>query len=79
MKKEESWADEEENIEIRDGIKKFLDEKTAALSFIAPYVPEKVTPAKHIQASIDIPEELMIEDAITQLKEANIENLIIVN
>lgn len=77
LSEEDSWADEEEDIEIQKDIKEFLDEKTAALCFIGPYIPAKVTPTKQISASISIPEELMIEDAITELKKNNIENLII--
>lgn len=75
MANNESLAKHEENEEIVTGVQPFLREDTAALCFIAPYIPEKISPTKSIGASVDIIEELKIEDAVTAIKDKNIDKL----
>ncbi|MDI6886597.1 MAG: hypothetical protein QMD22_09745 [archaeon] len=75
MAEEMLFAEREKDSKIYTGVHEILDEKTAALAFIAPYAPAKVTPTKIILASVDIPEELGIEDAINEIRKEKIEKL----
>lgn len=67
----------EKDKEIVEEMQKLLDVESAALCFIAPYLPEKVSPSRVITASINVIEELMVENAIRVLKEANIKKLLL--
>lgn len=60
---------------IYEEIQTTLNEDTAALAFIAPYLPKKISPKRIIHASISIPEELEIEDSIIEIKNQKIKNL----
>lgn len=75
MAEEMVFAEREKDSKIYTGMQEIFDDKTAALAFIAPYAPAKVTPSKIISASIDIPEELGIEDAINEIRKERIEKL----
>jgi len=45
------------------------------LAFITSYIPAKVSPTRVARAQIGLMEELGVEDAITEIKEKNIEKL----
>lgn len=68
-------AEEESNEDISNEIKSKLDDDTAALCLIAPYIPAKLSPRARVMASIGIPEELGIEDAINEIKDKDINKL----
>lgn len=69
------YSEEEKEEKISNRIKNKLDDNTAALCFIAPYYPEKVSPTKAINPSIHIFEEIGIEDAVSKIKQENITKL----
>ncbi|MDF2957108.1 MAG: Periplasmic serine protease [Candidatus Alkanophagales archaeon MCA70_species_1] len=71
-------VDVETDPEICEKFQEEMDERTAALAMIAPYLPAKVSPSKALWAEIGLVEELNMEDTIYKLKENNITNLILV-
>ncbi len=75
--KKESTVQEEKDENLLGDIQRFLKNDTAALCFIAPLIPERISPSRTVSASIDIVDELIVEDAITDLKEAGVENLLL--
>ncbi|MGB7533219.1 MAG: ATP-dependent Clp protease proteolytic subunit [Halobacteriota archaeon] len=76
MSEEIKFGEREKNPKIQESMQKVLDSNTAALAFIAPYAPAKISPTKALAATVDIPEELGIEDAINEIKkEREIRNL----
>ena len=75
MAEEMEFGEREKDTKIVEPMQRILGSDTAALAFIAPYTPAKITPSKRISASINIPEELGIEDAINELKKENIQKL----
>jgi len=75
MNGEINFGEREKDPRIYEAMQEVLDSKTATLAFIAPYTPAKVSPSKAISATIDIPEELGIEDAINEIRKEKIEKL----
>jgi ClpP class serine protease len=71
-------VEEESDSKIYKAFQEEMDEKTAALTMIAPYQPAKVSPTKALWADIGLTEELNIEEAIHKLKERNVTDLILV-
>lgn len=69
------YAKKETNVDISSSIKDKLKDDTAALSFIAPYYPEKVSPTRILRPSIHLLEEIGVEDAVSKIKEHNITKL----
>lgn len=75
MAEEITFAEREKDPNVYTAMQNVLGDETAALAFIAPYAPAKVSPSKTISASIAIPEELGIEDAINEIRNEKIEKL----
>ena len=68
----------EDDINITKAFQKEMDDKTAALAMIASYQPAKVSPTKSLWAEIGLTEELNMEEAVEELKNNKIQNLILV-
>jgi len=75
MEEDLVFAERETDPRIYEPMHRILEDKMAALAFIAPYSPEKISPRRAISARIAIPEELGIEDAISKIKKEGIEEL----
>lgn len=70
-------VEEEGQKEIIDPLREHSKKDDAFIAIIASYSPRKVTPSKHISASVGISEEFGIETVIERIKESkcNCENL----
>lgn len=68
---------EEKNPQICNTLKKHLDEKTGAIAFIASYVGTQLTPSKMMKPTINIPEELGVEDVINIMKKNGVEKILL--
>lgn len=71
------FAEEETDLTIKEPLLKLLDNETAALALIASYLPAKVTPTKSMPAEIGLGEEFGIQEAISQIKQANANKLLL--
>ena len=70
MSEEIKFGEREKNPKIQESMQKVLDSNTA---FIAPYAPAKISTTKALAATVDIPEELGIEDAINEISPIDVQ------
>jgi len=74
-RKTAEFSQEESDSVLKKSISAHLGQDTAALALITTYNPAKITPTKKAIAQIGLVEELGVEDAITEIKNEDINKL----